>query len=1158
MTHVDGGTACFPTRTFTVTVTNACGYAISTNVSYSWSADTTPPTIDCSSNIVITADPGQCTKSNVTFWVNATDNCAGSVKPRVALYGSAYPYLTSDVLGKLVQSGLFSQVDDHSVNCSVNPLPTLADLQQYDAAYYFNDCSLFGLDTLGNVFAGYLESGGGLVIACESFTAGGPTDGRGLEGLIVDRGYMPFTQGGFGGNATVLTMVKDSPTHPALAGVSSFSESSCSRHNTGISTTTGTDLVAHWSNGEPLIGSKQLLAGGRIVGLNFKSYSSAVDACYGWNSSTDGGKIMANALRWAAKGNVSVVCTPPSGSTFPVGTTTVNCLATDACGNTTNCTFTVTVVDTIPVIQCPTNIVVDCASDSGAFVNFTIPIGTNHCCPGQVFVSCDKPPGWFPIGVTTVTCTSYDLCSNTTQCSFTVTVSGHGSGNWKWAKKAGGTGTDSGNAVAVDNQGNVFVTGNYSNSMSFPGSGATLSGFGGNDIFLAKYDAFGILLWAVRAGGTGQDAGSGVAVDDNGNSYVTGQITGTATFQSTAGGPSRVATSAGGLDAFIAKYDSSGHCQWATTDGGTGSDYGSGIAVTADGNYVYITGGFTVSDVAQAFVRELIGGALMGGAVPPVISSATSPDPLQSAGGSAITVDSFGRVFVAGSYNRATTFGGPLPAAPPLSYSQCFLAGFNPGLSGAALWVGHGGHTAGSPASCNHVATGIAVSADPPGSTNFVCYLTAAFNGTANFGNNVFVSNTKITTENGVCPNGQPYDFLIAKFDANTGTPRWVISGDPHGVHGNSDDETRGIAVDQNGNPYVTGFLHPFTTNATPYVGDGSIVLVASYTVASGSLRWIRNATDGHGSPGLPDSHDIGLGIAVDRAGCVHVAGAFTEDLEFSPVGQPVQTLNSSPANVQDVFVAKMCSNCGCDTTAELAVNGSFEVTSPAVAPNSHNNGLDRITGVPGWTTTAGNTLEIWGNTELGLPASHGTNHMEIDANSNDQTVTQVVTNLSTNCPATFCFDYTGRFGLAGNTYNNDFTVTLSGGYSYSADLDPAIYSVGGWTNLCVSFTPTSPTLTIAFRGHPHYVNDVFTQGGAHIDNVSLTQCCPTTPCWPPAVLFIVKAGGNYVVTWSGPGHLEATDNLSFGWWVPFWEATSPFTTSATPGGYGFFRVVCP
>jgi hypothetical protein len=214
--------------------------------------------------------------------------------------------------------------------------------------------------------------------------------------------------------------------------------------------------------------------------------------------------------------------------------------------------------------------------------------------------------------------------------------------------------------------------------------------------------------------------------------------------------------------------------------------------------------------------------------------------------------------------------------------------------------------------------------------------------------------------------------------------------------------------------------------------------------------------------------------------------GAWTPYLPILGIGQ------SAFVSVQPNTNCIPCTN-------NLVINGGFELTSPAVPPNTANNQLSATTGVPGWTTTAGNTLEVWGNVVNNLPAAEGSNHMEINAQSNDQTVFQVLTNLDTNCPATFYFNYTGRFGIEGTTYNNDFTVTLSTGTIItgdilSSDLDPTIYSITGWTNFYFSFIPTSPTVTIAFRGHPHYTNGVQTEGGAHIDNVLLAQCC-TNPC---------------------------------------------------------------
>lgn len=121
-------------------------------------------------------------------------------------------------------------------------------------------------------------------------------------------------------------------------------------------------------------------------------------------------------------GIASVVCSPASGSSFPVGITTVTCTATDINGNTAECTFDVIITDNIdPVISCPDDIVV--GTDLGlcnAVVVFAADATDN--CPG-VSVSYDSPSGSsFPLGVTSVIGTATDASGNMAACSFSVTV----------------------------------------------------------------------------------------------------------------------------------------------------------------------------------------------------------------------------------------------------------------------------------------------------------------------------------------------------------------------------------------------------------------------------------------------------------------------------------------------------------------------------------------------------------------------------------------------------------------------------------------------------------------------------------------------------------------------------------------------------------------
>ncbi len=98
----------------------------------------------------------------------------------------------------------------------------------------------------------------------------------------------------------------------------------------------------------------------------------------------------------------TITCSPPSGSFFPVGTTTVTC--TSSAGPT--CTFTVTVTDDQPPsITCPANVTVsNDPNQCGAVVNYPAPTITDNC-PGTFTATCTPPSGsFFPVGTTTVTC----------------------------------------------------------------------------------------------------------------------------------------------------------------------------------------------------------------------------------------------------------------------------------------------------------------------------------------------------------------------------------------------------------------------------------------------------------------------------------------------------------------------------------------------------------------------------------------------------------------------------------------------------------------------------------------------------------------------------------------------------------------------------------
>jgi len=117
------------------------------------------------------------------------------------------------------------------------------------------------------------------------------------------------------------------------------------------------------------------------------------------------------------------ICNPPSGSLFPIGTTTVACSTTAGA----SCSFTVTVNDTqAPTIICPTNVTAvtnpaPCSSSACQIVTFPAPAANDNC-PG-VMVACTPSSGsCLPTGTTTITCTAIDASGNAATCSFAVTV----------------------------------------------------------------------------------------------------------------------------------------------------------------------------------------------------------------------------------------------------------------------------------------------------------------------------------------------------------------------------------------------------------------------------------------------------------------------------------------------------------------------------------------------------------------------------------------------------------------------------------------------------------------------------------------------------------------------------------------------------------------
>ena len=159
-----------------------------------------------------------------------------------------------------------------------------------------------------------------------------------------------------------------------------------------------------------------------------------------------------------------------------------------------------------------------------------------------------------------------------------------------WSAYLGDTGRDIPLALEIDASGCIYLAGDTESS-DFPTSGAYDSTYnGGGDIFLAKFDPDGLLLWSTFFGGSDLDAAPGIALDDSSNVYLVGYTLSDETSESfpATGGKYQATYQGGGGDGFLAKFDSSGSFQWATYIGGSAVDSMQFVQVASDGDLIVL------------------------------------------------------------------------------------------------------------------------------------------------------------------------------------------------------------------------------------------------------------------------------------------------------------------------------------------------------------------------------------------------------------------------------------------------------------------------------------------------------------------------------------------------------------------------------------------
>jgi autotransporter-associated beta strand protein len=198
----------------------------------------------------------------------------------------------TDVQTQIAATGLYTAAQIDIIN-TTSSTPSLATLDNYDSVITFSDTGYQDGNTLGTNLASYVNQGHGVVVATFAFNGG-----QSLGGTWASGSYSPYTINGFITGHQTLGAVNQ-PGHPVMAGVSTFDGGSSSYRDT-ITLTGGSSLIASWSDGLPLAAEKPGFAG-KIIGLNFYPPSNAARSDF-WLTSTNGGRLLANALRYTGGG----------------------------------------------------------------------------------------------------------------------------------------------------------------------------------------------------------------------------------------------------------------------------------------------------------------------------------------------------------------------------------------------------------------------------------------------------------------------------------------------------------------------------------------------------------------------------------------------------------------------------------------------------------------------------------------------------------------------------------------------------------------------------------------------------------------------------------------------------------------------------------------
>ena len=438
----------------------------------------------------------------------------------------------------------------------------------------------------------------------------------------------------------------------------------------------------------------------------------------------------------------------------------------------------------------------------------------------------------------------------------------------------GGNDEDEGFGIAVDAQGNAYITG-QTRSPNFPLRNPFRATFNQSIMaFVTKLNATGnALVYSTYLGGGVADVGNAIAVDAQGSAYVTG-YTGSPDFPTL---NAFQATNRGGFDAFVTKLNPAGNALvYSTFLGGTGSDVSSAIAVDGQGS-AYITGQTASTNLpTQNPFQAASGGGTFDAFVAKFSAAGNALVYSTYLGGSdieqgfGIAVDTQGSAYVTG-FTVSTNF----PTANPFQAANgggidTFVTKLNAAGNALAYSTYLGG---------TGFEDGFGIAVDAQGSA----YVTGA------------TSSPNYPTRNAfqATLNNNGNDAFITKLSA---TGNALVYSTYFG--GSGIDQGLGIALDSQNNAYITGITRssdfPTRTPVQATLGGDFDAFVTRFNPAGNALVY-STYVGGSGE-------DRSLGIAVDSQGGAYITGK-TVSTNF-PTRTPFQAANGG--GTFDAFVTKI------------------------------------------------------------------------------------------------------------------------------------------------------------------------------------------------------------------------------------------------------------